>query len=255
MGPDDEDMDSLHYFGVFDGHGGADAAKFCASRMHAVVLEEINAALAASSSNKAVAPTSTGEWMSATLMRAFVSLDKEFAAISEGTYVGTTAVVVVLGRQRMWVAHCGDSRCVLSRNGDATALTQDHKANRDDEVARVQAAGGHVWWDRVMGELAVSRAIGDHCLRPYVIPEPEVSMLDCTPKDEVLVLASDGLWDVMGNQEAADMALHSLVAAETQGLLGVAAVKKASAALTKAALDRGTRDNVTVLVVDLRNHP
>ena len=52
MGPDDEDMDSLHYFGVFDGHGGADAAKFCASRMHAVVLEEINAAMAASSSNK-----------------------------------------------------------------------------------------------------------------------------------------------------------------------------------------------------------
>jgi protein phosphatase 2C len=78
-------------------------------------------------------------------------------------------------------------------------------------------------------------------------------MLDCTPKDEVLVLASDGLWDVMGNQEAADMALHSLVAAEGQGLQGVAAVKKAAAALTKAALDRGTRDNVTVLVVDLRN--
>jgi hypothetical protein len=40
-----------------------------------------------------------------------------------------------------------------------------------------QAAGGHVWWDRVMGELAVSRAIGDHCLRPYVIPEPEVRVL------------------------------------------------------------------------------
>lgn len=63
---------------------------------------------------------------------------------------------------------------MLSRSGAGTALTQDHKANRDDEVARVQAAGGHVWWDRVMGELAVSRAIGDHCLRPYVIPEPEV---------------------------------------------------------------------------------
>ena len=60
--------------------------------------------------SQAVAPTSTGEWMSATLMRAFVSLDKEFAAISEGTYVGTTAVVVVLGRQRMWVAHCGEYR-------------------------------------------------------------------------------------------------------------------------------------------------
>lgn len=67
-----------------------------------------------------------------------------------------------------------------------------------------------MWWDRVMGELAVSRAIGDHCLRPYVIPEPELLMVERTPDDEVLVMASDGLWDVMNNQEAVDMALHSL---------------------------------------------
>jgi protein phosphatase 2C len=74
----------------------------------------------------------------------------------------------------------------------------------------LQAAGGHVWWDRVMGELAVSRAIGDHCLRPYVIPEPELLMVERTPDDEVLVMASDGLWDVMNSQEVVDMALHSL---------------------------------------------
>lgn len=61
-----------------------------------------------------------------------------------------------------------------------------------------------------MGELAVSRAIGDHCLRPYVIPEPEVSMIERTRDDEVLVMASDGLWDVINNQEAAEMALHTL---------------------------------------------
>jgi protein phosphatase 2C len=61
-----------------------------------------------------------------------------------------------------------------------------------------------------MGELAVSRAIGDHCLRPYVIPEPELLMVERTPEDEVLVMASDGLWDVMNNQEAVDMAVHSL---------------------------------------------
>lgn len=61
-----------------------------------------------------------------------------------------------------------------------------------------------------MGELAVSRAIGDHCLRPYVIPEPELLMLERSAEDEVLVMASDGLWDVMNNQEAVDMAVHSL---------------------------------------------
>ncbi len=51
----------------------------------------------------------------------------------------------------------------------------DHEASCDDEIKRVQAAGGHVWWDRVMGELAVSWAIGDHCLQPYVNAEPEMS--------------------------------------------------------------------------------
>ncbi|KAI8463333.1 MAG: phosphatase 2C-like domain-containing protein [Monoraphidium minutum] len=289
--------DALHYFGVYDGHGGAEAAKHCAARMHHVLLECIRAALdgdeaafaappraptpppappaaspevdksghssASSGSPSAppppapppplLAPAADGEWLQAVLARAFVSLDLEFAAVSEGSYVGTTAVVVLLSSQRMWVAHCGDSRAVLGRGGAAMALTQDHKASRDDEVARVQAAGGHVWWDRVMGELAVSRAIGDHCLRPYVIPEPEVCMLERSLDDECLILASDGLWDVLENQEAADMALHRLRSAEAEGLAGVAAARKAASALTKAALERGTRDNVTVLVVDMRH--
>ena len=59
-----------------------------------------------------------------------------------------------------------------------------------------------LFWNghRVMGVLAMSRAIGDHCLRPYVIPEPEISAFARHPGDELLLLASDGLWDVMTNQ-------------------------------------------------------
>ena len=57
-------------------------------------------------------------------------------------------MVAVLGHYSLWVANAGDSRAVLCRGGNAIALSQDHKANRDDEVARVQAAGGHVWWNR-----------------------------------------------------------------------------------------------------------
>ncbi|KAF6266280.1 phosphatase 2C-like domain-containing protein [Scenedesmus sp. NREL 46B-D3] len=195
---------------------------------------------------------SNGSWLLLALSKCFVSLDSEFGVLSEGSYVGSTAVVVLLSSMRLWVAHAGDSRAVLGRKGSAVVLTSDHKASRDDEVQRVQAAGGHVWWDRVMGELAVSRAIGDHCLRPYVIPEPEVLMVERTRDDEVLVMASDGLWDVIGNQEAAEMAVHSLQAAEAAGHVGVAAAKRAATSLTKAALERGTRDNVTVLVIDLR---
>jgi protein phosphatase 2C len=70
-------------------------------------------------------------------------------------------------------------------------------------------------------------------------------MLERSVDDECLILASDGLWDVLSNQEAADMALHRLRAAEAEGVAGVAAARKAASALTKAALERGTRDNVT----------
>jgi protein phosphatase 2C len=71
----------------------------------------------------------------------------------------------------------GDSRAVLRRGGAVVPLTDDHKPERTDEAERVRKAGGHVFfWQgaRVMGVLAMSRAIGDTGLRPYVIPEPEV---------------------------------------------------------------------------------
>lgn len=66
---------------------------------------------------------------------------------------------------------------MLVRSSRAVPLSSDHKASREDEVVRVQDAGGFVWFDRVMGQLAVSRAIGDHSLRPFVIPEPEVTSI------------------------------------------------------------------------------
>jgi len=81
---------------------------------------------------------SNGSWLLPALSRSFVTLDHEFGAISEGSYVGSTAVVVMVGSCRLWVAHCGDSRAVLGRGGAVQVLTSDHKASRDDEVARVQ---------------------------------------------------------------------------------------------------------------------
>ncbi len=77
-------------------------------------------------------------------------------------------------------------------------------------------------------------------------------MIERSLDDELVVLASDGLWDVLSNQEVTDIALRCLDNADESGVQGVAAAKKAAASLAKAALDRGTRDNVTVLVIDLR---
>lgn len=78
--------------------------------------------------------------------------------------------------------------------------------DRPDELERIQAAGGRViFWDgaRVFGVLAMSRAIGDSYLKPFVIPDPEVRVLERKDgEDEFLILASDGLWDVVSNEVA-----------------------------------------------------
>jgi len=281
-------FEQIHFFGVFDGHGGADAAHHCQDTMHERLKEAILASCpkdalarvqsAAASKTKAKALVASdamdapgdeaiseleasicsSETFSNALARAFKVTDEEFAKLSgaeeELALVGTTAVVTLLSSQSIYVANAGDSRAVLLRSGVAMALTDDHKAAREDETARVEAAGGQIlFWNgvRVMGLLAVSRAIGDHSLRPYVIADPEVTVVNRHPSDELMVMASDGLWDVITNQEACSLAKKCLLRARQKGSTRENAAKVAATVLTRAAVDRGSRDNVTVLVIDL----
>lgn len=106
---------------------------------------------------------------------------------------------------------------------------------------------------RVMGLLAMSRAIGDLSLRPYVIPTPDVCVLHRSVDDELLILATDGLWDVLTNQEACTLALKCLNRAKEKGARPEEATRLTATVLTRAAMDRGSRDNITVVVVDLRS--
>lgn len=114
----------------------------------------------------------------------------------------------------------------------------------------------------------MSRAIGDNYLKPYVIPEPEVTITERTPEDECLILASDGLWDVVSNDVACNVARMCLTSNKPASPLrspgnevNVAggessdkACSDASILLTKLALARRSSDNVSVVVVDLRKN-
>lgn len=272
-------FEQIHFFGVFDGHGGADAAQHCQETMHERLKEAIvsscpKAALARAATERELgllddqvaseleASICSSEAFSKALAQAFKVTDEEFAKLSgeeeDLALVGTTAVVTLLSSQSIYVANAGDSRAVLLRNGRALALTDDHKAAREDETARVEAAGGQIlFWNgvRVMGLLAVSRAIGDHSLRPYVIADPEVTVVNRHVGDELLVMASDGLWDVITNDEACSLARKCLLRARQKGSTRENAARVAATVLTRAAVDRGSRDNVTVLVIDLMRDP
>ena len=175
-----------------------------------------------------------------------------------GPQAGCTAVcAMVLGNQLI-VANAGDSRCILSRDGQAIALTDDHKPTNDEEFDRICKAGGFVADGRVNGSLNLSRALGDleyksvaqvcrlhntrqsiallpssslllssltpsHDFLPHarsvqlppeeqmVTANPEIRTMELTPNDEFLILACDGIWDVLTNQEAVEFVRSRLL--------------------------------------------
>ncbi|XVF51008.1 hypothetical protein PTKIN_Ptkin04bG0149300 [Pterospermum kingtungense] len=153
---------------------------------------------------------------------------------------GSTASTAVLVGNHLYVANVGDSRTILSKAGKAIPLSEDHKPNRSDERKRIENAGGSVIWAgtwRVGGVLAMSRAFGNRMLKQFVVAEPEIQDKEIDEDFELLVLASDGLWDVVPNEDAV-----SLARAEEKP-------ETAARKLTETAFTRGSADNITCIVV------
>ncbi|KAK6121066.1 hypothetical protein DH2020_045195 [Rehmannia glutinosa] len=136
-------------------------------------------------------------------------------------YSGTTALTIVRQGDIVFLANVGDSRAVLGTTADngnlvAVQLTMDFKPNLPQEAERISQCQGRVYclddepgvhrvWlphDDSPG-LAMSRAFGDYCVKDFgLISVPEVTQRHITSNDQFLVLATDGVWDVISNQEA-----------------------------------------------------
>lgn len=128
-----------------------------------------------------------------------------------GKASGCTAVVALMSGRDLYVANAGDSRCVVCRDGKVVEMSFDHKPEDDIELARIRKAGGRVTMDgRVNGGLNLSRAIGDHGYKvnkdltaeeQMISALPDLKRLTLEPSDEFMVLACDGIWNYMTNEE------------------------------------------------------
>lgn len=126
---------------------------------------------------------------------------------------GCTSWVCLIVGDQVYCANAGDSRAVLSKGKKAIPLSFDHKPSNPEEEKRIIAAGGFVESDRVNGNLNLSRALGDfmykenkdvsaHEQMVLWIPEIRSEIID---KDtEFIIIACDGIWDCLENQEAVD---------------------------------------------------
>ncbi|KAK4753609.1 hypothetical protein SAY87_001713 [Trapa incisa] len=188
--PSFSDRPNRCFFGVYDGHGGRKAADFIAERLHENIVDQMENC---GSKEEAVKD-------------GYLKTDHEF--LNQGLNSGACCVTALIEGQEIIVSNVGDCRAVLSRHGVAEALTKDHRASEVIERKRIEDVGGYVemhrgaW--RVHGILSVSRSIGDAHLKQWVVAEPETRVIQLTPDMDFLVMASDGLWEQVGNQEAVD---------------------------------------------------
>eukprot|EP01025_Chloroclados_australasicus_P042090 TRINITY_DN4483_c0_g1_i1.p2 TRINITY_DN4483_c0_g1~~TRINITY_DN4483_c0_g1_i1.p2 ORF type:complete len:262 (+),score=33.89 TRINITY_DN4483_c0_g1_i1:288-1073(+) len=138
----------------------------------------------------------------------------------EGPAAGCTAVVAVVHENKLYVANAGDSRCVLCRGKETISLTKDHKPTNPEEEKRINAAGGFVTEGRVNGSLNLSRAIGDMNYKQLkskpaeeqiVTANPDIEDIELCPEDRFMILACDGIWDILTNDEAVKMVDEKLL--------------------------------------------
>lgn len=217
--------EEVGFFGVFDGHGGADAANYVRLNLFNNMMKHPHF--------MSRPETAVDE--------AYMQTDKKYLQDQgPGRDDGCTAVTAVIVGRTLVVANVGDSRAVLCREGKAFQLSIDHKPNEIGEKQRIENLGGMVVWAgtwRVGGVLAVSRAFGDRPLKRYVVAKPDTRSQQLSPIDEFLILASDGLWDVVSNDEAVGIARD------------IPNPQKAAAYLSEVALNRGSNDNISCVVV------
>lgn len=190
--------------------------------------------------------------MKRVLRRAYQRTAKEVAALGDTSrFSGSTAVSSVLWRdistckQRIYTANVGDSKAVLCRATRAESLSFDHNARDESEQARVQRVGGKIGkGGRLASCLDVTRGFGDLALSHHgLIAEPSISEVEVEPTDSYLVLASDGLWDFLSNEE-----LFKITKEAKKKNVPASALART---LVNISISRNTRDNISVVVVEL----
>ena len=249
--------DNVKFYGVFDGHGGTDAVEWLQRNLRNILIEKIPQLI-----NLPELKLIEG------LKNTFTDIDCEMFSnynISNPAFnnpyqhnpvmpSGTTAVAALVTPNKVYLINLGDSRGIYFKGNKLIGRTIDHKPDLESEIKRIEDLGGKVTYfgiPRVMGSLAVSRALGDYMLkdidyktrkygqanRCLVSPIPDVYVFDYIPGSHIF-LACDGLFDVMVNSDVIEY---------FNNYKGNNFCKD----IVKEAIYRNSGDNVTVMLISL----
>lgn len=262
---DEQRWPQWSYFGIFDGHAGYRTAVKSSEKLHQRILTSLNSLV---QDSKMSLPITSSQLdypkFEMAIKDAYFKFDQEWREENRNQNPddksGSTAISCLIDSERVYFLNVGDSRGILvSNEGRILLATKDHKPSDQAERQRIQEAGGTVLIQRVNGSLAVSRALGDfeyknnQNRRPdqqLVSPEPEISYYNRTKIDETIafiVLACDGIWDVMTNEELAAFILGRMHV--TDDLTEIANN------VLDMCLFKGSKDNMSLIIIAFPSAP
>lgn len=217
------------FFGVFDGHG----------RLGRTIAERLQKEL--------VRRVLLSKKPAQSLKKSFADMQKMFQQLPDAQKAGATALVAVLeDATHLTLAHVGDSRAVVIRHGKVMHATVDHKPTNPAEKERIEKQGGYVANGRAVDSLhmvsyALSRSMGDVVAQERALTaEPDISAPVMVQKDDIIILATDGVWDVFTNEQIASFSDSTKTAQEI------------AQAIVMSARDKKSIDDITALVVRIK---
>ena len=231
--------------GVFDGHGGMDCAAYARDRLPQEIVESEHF------------PHDVEQ----ACVSSFKSINAQFMTRAHQAEcdAGTTALLALIQNRKVYVASVGDCAAVIARKGEpGIRITRPHTASNPVEAAAVEQRGGTIrnlnGNLRVDGVVSVTRGLGCKPCSAHTSCIPEVTVLELSDQDEFLLLASDGLWDVMNAEQACD-AVRNVRKELDENPVANSFYPYATLAsrISAEAISLGSSDNVTVLVAFFDN--
>ena len=218
-------------FCLFDGHGGNMVSKYLQKNFHLVYKNIL---------------TAYNFNIEQSLIASFKEIDKKIKDL-ELVSVGSTGCVVHVVQEtvstlRVYCANVGDTRCCLISPVNHRRLTYDHRADDPEEKKRILNSGGSVINGRVMGALMLSRAFGDFEFKSFGVkcdPYFHQIQIDLNEKNQFLIIACDGVWDVMDEDDIRQLIMFCNNSEEL------------CKQIIKGSMKRGAWDNLSVFVVKL----
>ena len=225
------------YFAIFDGHAGKEVSQYLSQNFHQILSSQL----------KMIKKMNINEIILA-LKLSFLFADMQIIKDPSFTNkIGSTGTVVLLvdfgislSTKYIICANVGDSKGYILSNKKLIPITKCHNCYNVDETLRIKKSGGIIFNNRVYGILMLTRSFGDKEMKKHgVIAKPDIICKKISENDIFIIIASDGVWDTVDENDIITMGDFNLSSDEL------------SKRIVKLAIEKGTMDNVSCIVIKL----